>query len=169
MTSFTGMYSRRPAMSLTMMGIVVLIGVVRVPAHAQEKSSTHNSGATHQFAQNLVNQTLAAHPEADEIGIAVQSSRSCRVVASTDRSDVGEACESDDRAPIETGKPHVGKEGGEFDVSVPLHDKAAAAVGSVTVRFKKAANQTNASVAAAATAIAHEMAQQIPSKAALTR
>ena len=145
--------------------VVGSMGAVAAQSQRAKKPATQQ--AAHPFAQTLVNKTLAAHPETDEIGISVQSARRCTVVASTDKSDVGETCEADDREPISTGKPHVGKEGGEFDVSVPLHDKTDAAVGALTVRFKKAAGQSNASVSEAATAIAKEMAEQIASKAAL--
>ncbi len=114
-----------------------------------------------------MDKTSTAHPETDEIGIAVQDGRHCTVVASTDKSDVGETCEEDDAAPIRTGKPLVGREDGEFDVSVPLHDRADRLVGAVAVRFRKAAGQTDASVTKQAMTIAGEMAKQIPSKAAL--
>ena len=146
---------------------VVVVVSFQVRPEAQRGTPTTHAAAIHAFAQSLVNKTLEAHPEADEIGISVPAARACTVVASSDKSDVGETCEADDSAPIRTGKPHVGKEAGDFDVSVPLHDKTGEAVGAVTVRFRKAAGQTNATVTTAATAIADEMARQIPSKATL--
>ena len=152
---------------LVLVAVVAVSGIGGVSAQTQRAKKPTVQPAVHTFAQTLVEKTLSAHPETDEIGISVQSTRGCSVVASTDKSDVGETCEADDRAPIRTGKPHVGKEAGEFDVSVPLHDKTNTAVGALTVRFKKAAGQTNASVTDAAIAIAKEMAEQIASKASL--
>lgn len=152
---------------LVVLSAIVVVSMGTVSAQSQQAKKPTKDPAPHAFAQTLVDKTLSAHPETDEIGISLQSTRGCTVVASTDKSDVGETCEADDRAPIRTGKPHVGKEAGEFDVSVPLHDKTGAAVGALTVRFKKTAGQTNTSVTDAATAIAKEMAEQIASKAAL--
>ncbi|MGH9411145.1 MAG: PDC sensor domain-containing protein [Vicinamibacterales bacterium] len=149
------------------LGVTAVFTFVGLSGNAQETQAKTAQPSAHRFAQTLVDKTLAAHPESDEIGIAVPSGRRCTVVASSDKSDVGETCEADDSAPIRTGKPHVGKEGGEFDVAVPLHDKTGAPVGAVTVRFKKANGQVNASVTSAAVAIADELAGQIPSKAAL--
>ena len=159
--------TRRSIRWLAVLGAIAIGSMGAVSAQSPQARKSTTQPVAHPFAQALVDKTLAAHPETDEIGISVQSGRRCTVVASTDKSDVGETCEADDRAPISTGKPHVGKEAGEFDVSVPLHDKTDAAVGALTVRFKKAASQTNASVTDAARAIAKEMADQIASKAAL--
>jgi hypothetical protein len=145
------------------LGSLILLASLVTPVQAQRARPK----SAQPFAQTLVEKTLAAHPETDEIGIAVQSSTACTVVASSDRSDVGETCEEDDRMPIKTGRPSVGKEDGEFDVAVPLRDKTGTPVGAVSIRFKKAAAQSNASVTNEATGIAKEMARQIPSKTAL--
>lgn len=121
------------------------------------------------FAQNLVNQTKAMHPEADEIGISIRSARGCRTIASTDPSDIGEACEKDDMAPMRTGKPYVEKERDGYDVSVPLRDAHGRLIGSLGVGFKPQAGQTQAQVTSAAEKISKEMSSKISSKAELSR
>jgi hypothetical protein len=80
---------------------------------------SQKNGKTKSFAQMLVEQTQAKHPEADEIGISVSSSHGCRTIASTDAGDIGEACEKEDSEPMRTGKPYVEKEKDGFDLSVP--------------------------------------------------
>jgi hypothetical protein len=119
------------------------------------------------FAQALVEQTKARHPEAGEVGFAVRLKSGCKTIASTDPGDVGEACEKDDVAPMQTGKPYVEKEGDGYDVSVPLRDAQGRLIGSLGVGFKREAGQTKSKLTAAALAIAKELAPQIPSKAKL--
>jgi hypothetical protein len=121
------------------------------------------------FAQRLVDQTKAAHPEADEIGISVRSARGCRTIASTDPTDIGEACEKDDLAPMQTGKPYVEKERDGYDVSVPLRDAHGRLIGSLGVGFKRQSGQTQAQVTSAAEKISKEIASRISSKAELSR
>jgi len=141
------------------LGVVALALSPLVSANQTTKKKT--------FAQTLVEQTLANHPEADEIGIAVQSSRGCRTIASTDKSDIGEACEKDDIAPMRSGKPYVEREKDGFDVSVPLRDAQRKIIGSLGIGLKKAEGQTRHSVVAQATTIAEEIQPLIPSKARL--
>jgi hypothetical protein len=138
------------------------IGATPGTAHAQARPA---KGRT--FAQQLVETTATAHPEADEIGISVTTRNGCVGIASTDKSDVGEKCEADDVTPMTTGKPSVGKEEGGYDVSFPLRDKAGTVIGVVGIGFKAAPGQTTASVTELARKIAAEMAAKIPSKATL--
>ena len=119
------------------------------------------------FAQKLVETTLAQHPEADEVGISTYTRGGCYGIASTDKSDIGEKCEKDDIAPMQTGKPYVEREKDGFDVSVPLHDSAGKIIGSLGVGFKRAAGQTEASVTEQAQKIAAELESRISLKAKL--
>jgi hypothetical protein len=119
------------------------------------------------FAQKLVEETLAKHPEFDEISISANTGRGCIGIASTDKSDVGEKCEKEDSEPMRTGKPVVEKEKDGFDVSLPLHDAGGTMIGAVGFGFKPAPGQTPGSVTELARKIAAEMELQIPSKAKL--
>lgn len=131
---------------------------------AGSQSSTHKREI---FAQRLVDSTQAKHPETDEIGISAMTKRGCFGIASTDPSDVGEKCEAEDLRPIRTRKAYVEKEGGGFDISLPLYDSAGKLVGSVGIGFKSSAGHSSAELTQKAKEIAEEMAKQIPSKAAL--
>jgi hypothetical protein len=119
------------------------------------------------LAQKLVEAAQAKHPEVDEIGILATTSRGCRGIASTDRTDIGEQCEADDVVPMRTGKPSVEKEGQGYDVAVLLHDAAGKTIGVLVVGFKGAPGQTEASARQRALEIEAEMAKQITSKADL--
>lgn len=145
---------------------VVAFGVCMVPALANAQGSAPKGKS---LAQKLVEQTQAQHPEATEIGIVTVSARGCRTIASTDKGDIGEKCETDDSAPIKTGKPYVEKEKDGYDVSLPLHDTAGKAIGAVGIEFKLEAGQTAANMTEKAKQIAGEMEKQISSKAALTK
>lgn len=119
------------------------------------------------FAQTLVEQAKAKHAEADEVGIAVRLKSGCKTIASTDAGDVGETCEEDDIAPMQTGKPYVEKERDGYDVSVPLRDAQGRMIGSLGIGFKPATGQTESTRTAEALKISREMSAQIPSKATL--
>ena len=119
------------------------------------------------LAQKLVETTQAKHPELDEVGISATTASGCRGIASTDKSDIGEKCEKDDLAPMQTGKPFVEKEKDGYDISVPLHDSTGKIIGTLGIGFKPAAGQTEASLTEQAQKIAAEMEAQIPSKAKL--
>ncbi|HKQ87702.1 MAG TPA: hypothetical protein VJS43_13145 [Candidatus Acidoferrales bacterium] len=121
------------------------------------------------LAQKLVNDAHARHPEASEIGIVTTGSKGCTTIASTDKSDIGEKCEADDSEPIRTGKPYVGKEGKNFDVTLPLHDESGKTVGSVGIELAPRSGQTQADVVKRAQDIAKEMEAAIPSKASLSQ
>ena len=151
-----------PALIRTALWVALFIAALPVLSSTQTKTQP---GKT--FAQNLVEATLAKHPESDEIGISANTSRGCIGIASTDKSDVGGKCEKEDSEPMRTGKPVVEKEKDGFDVSLPLHDSTGMIIGAVGVGFKSVPGQTEASVTEQARKIAAEMESQIPSKAKL--
>jgi hypothetical protein len=151
-----------PALIRTALWVALFIAALPVLSSTQTKTQP---GKT--FAQNLVEATLAKHPESDEIGISANTSRGCIGIASTDKSDVGGKCEKEDSEPMRTGKPVVEKEKDGFDVSLPLHDSTGKIIGALGIGFKPAPGQTEASVTKLAMKIASEMEAQIPSKAAL--
>jgi hypothetical protein len=122
--------------------------------------------ATHAFAQSLVNQLHSAHPEFSEIGIsAVIPGEGCYGLASTDKTDIGEKCESDDVVPLHTGRASIGTEGKNLDISLPLHDASGKMVGVIGIETAPGANRA-ATLSNVRTAV-RKIEQQIPSKAKL--
>lgn len=122
--------------------------------------------ATHAFAQNLVNQLHSAHPAFSEIGIsAVIPGKGCYGLASTDKSDIGEKCESDDVVPLHTGRAFIGTEGRNLDISLPLHDASGNIVGVIGIETAPGADR--AATLSNVRAAVRKIEQQIPSKAKL--
>ncbi|MDP2530374.1 MAG: PDC sensor domain-containing protein [Candidatus Palauibacterales bacterium] len=157
-------YGQPIPIAFTGMAMVATL-LVSVPAAPAAAQSTKAEGKI--LAQRLVEAAQAEHPEADEIGIMASTGHGCVGIASTDKSDIGEKCETDDIKPMRTGKPSVGREEGGFDVSLPLHDSSGTLVGVVGIGFKSAPGQTKASVLKQARNMASEMEKRIPSKAKL--
>jgi hypothetical protein len=146
----------------TLLLMITLTCILPALASAQKAAPKAKS-----LAQKLVEATQAKHSELDEVGISTTTASGCSGIASTDKSDIGEKCEKDDLAPMQTGKPFVEKEKDGYDVSVPLHDSTGKIIGTLGIGFKPVAGQTEASVTAQAQRIAAEMEAQIPSKAKL--
>lgn len=126
------------------------------------------SPARESLAQHLVAKTMSAHPRLTEVGISVRSAHGCHSIASTDAGDIGERCESGDLRVMRTNRPYAVKERDGFDVSLPLHDASGKLIGSVAMEFRLKSRETNQSVIAEASKIAHEMEAQIPSKTSLS-
>jgi len=145
---------------------IAAFGVCLASAMTMAQTARHPAKS---MAQKLVEDTHAQHPEATEIGIVTVSAKGCRTIASTDKGDIGEKCESDDSAPMKTGKPYAEKEKDGYDISLPLHDATGKAIGAVGIEFKLQTGQTAANMTEKAKQIAGEMEKQIPSKAALSK
>lgn len=141
--------------------VAAFVGILAIPSTGVSQTRGNS------LAQKLVDDAHAKHPEAAEIGIAVIGSKGCSTIASTDKKDVGEKCEAEDSEPIRTGKPHVEKEGKEFDVTLPLRDMSAKIVGSVGIELAPKSGQAEVDVVKQAQDIEKEMEQAIPSKTSL--
>jgi sensor histidine kinase regulating citrate/malate metabolism len=158
----------RIARAVAAFAIAMLVSGLSAPLAAQAKpKTTTKPQAGEIFAQKLVTEMRAEHPEADELGIMTMTRRGCVGIASTDKADVGEKCEADDSAPMRTGKPQVGKEEGGYAVSLPLHDSAGKVIGAVAIEFRAAKDRTKASATEEARKIERAMAAKLSSKAKL--
>ncbi len=130
-------------------------------------------GADRNFAQHLVEATLAKHPELAgvELSSTPPGTSQCQTVASTDPHDLGDKCDNDEFTAIKTGKPFAESEveNGQhvWDITSPRHDSSGKFVGTVGMDVKPQPGQTKPVVLRLTGAIVHEMEQQIPSKAAL--
>jgi hypothetical protein len=121
-------------------------------------------------AQQLVNRTVAAHPELAGLELAVVNDGVCKTVAATAPEDIGERCDADELGPMRTGEPDVeapSKGDPVYDITQALHDSAGRLIGAVGMDLKPAAGQGRAAVLAKARAILREMEAGIASKAAL--
>jgi iron complex outermembrane receptor protein len=122
------------------------------------------------YAQQLVNETLAAHPDIMglEISAAYAKKNDCTTIASDETLGIGEKCDQDEYTVMETDKPFADKtkEHGKefFDVNVPLHDANGKVLAVVGVDFKPDPKQTAAQASERAQQIAKEIEAKVPSR-----
>ena len=118
------------------------------------------------FAQALVEDTVAKHPELEGLGLATvpPDGHDCVTIADTDAKELGDKCDKGEVAVMKTGKPTVEKEGDGYDVTLPLH-VSGKTIGIIGMDFKL--DQAEAGLLDRAKAIAKEMEDQIPSKSKL--
>ncbi|HEV7445699.1 MAG: hypothetical protein JWO04_5282 [Gammaproteobacteria bacterium] len=123
------------------------------------------------YAQTLVNEQMAKHPELLVLGMHAPkpgAKDSHMIAANLDR--IGKADDEDDLAVAQERKtilaPNV-KEPTKFEVAVPLKDASGKVIGSLSTVFKYAAGDDEVKMHTAALAIRDEMAKKIPNVAAL--
>jgi hypothetical protein len=118
------------------------------------------------FAQVLVENTAAKHPELEGIGLATTppDGHDCVTIADTDAKELGDKCDKGELAVMETGKSTVEKEGDGYDVTVPFHVNGKT-IGIIGMDFKL--DQQEAGLLDRAKSIAKEVEDQIPEKSKL--
>jgi hypothetical protein len=123
------------------------------------------------YAQTLINETVAKHPELLVLGmhaIKPGSKGSHMIAANLDR--IGKDDDEDDLAVSKEHKtilaPNI-KEPTKFEVAVPLKDAGGQVIGSLSTVFKYAAGDDEVKMHAAAVAIRDDLARKIPNVAAL--
>jgi hypothetical protein len=125
------------------------------------------------YAQNLVAETLSAHPELTGVELsAIPPGRSqCVTIASTETKGVGEKCDKDEFTAMKTNKPFVEKEkeGGKivYDVTIPIHDAAGKIIATAGLDFKPEPGQTDEQITKGAVQVAKELESKLTSKAKL--
>ena len=121
-------------------------------------------------AQQLVNRTVAAHPELAGLELALVTDGACRTVAATAPEDIGERCDADELGPMRTGRPDIEAPSASdpvYDITQALHDRAGRLIGAVGMDLRSEAGHDRAAILARARAILREMEAAIASKAAL--
>jgi hypothetical protein len=118
------------------------------------------------FAQALVENTVAKHPELEGLGLATipPGGHDCVTIADTDAKELGDKCDKGELAVMKTGKSTVEKEGDGYDVTVPLH-VSGKTIGIIGMDFKL--DQQEVGLLDRAKLIAKEVEDQIPSKSKL--
>ncbi|HZP63052.1 MAG TPA: hypothetical protein VFB28_06505 [Terriglobales bacterium] len=118
------------------------------------------------FAQSLIEETLAKHPELEGIGLGTTppNSRECVDIADTDAKEIGDKCDKGELTVIKTGKPAIEKESDAYDVTEPFQ-VSGKTIGTIGLDFKL--DQQEAGLLDRANAIAKEIESQIPSKSKL--
>ena len=133
-------------------------------------SSAQTASAPKNYAQKLVADTMAAHPDLHglEIDATPPSKTTCVTIASDKPGDVGVKCDPDEVALIKGGKLIVEKdqENGKdiWVVTLPLQDANGTAIAGVAVELLAGPDQTDASSTEKAHQIAKEMGAKIASR-----
>jgi hypothetical protein len=112
---------------------------------------------------------LREHPQLSALEIAVDTAGTCRTIAASDPTDVGEACDDDEVGPMRTGQADVEaptKDDPVYDITQALHDASGRLIGAVGMDIPPRGQSRDAVVALAATLL-HELESRISSKASL--
>ncbi|HYY71973.1 MAG TPA: PDC sensor domain-containing protein [Candidatus Bathyarchaeia archaeon] len=122
------------------------------------------------YAQKLVEQTLAAHPEllGLELAATPPGKTQCVTIASSETKGIGEKCDKDEFTAMKTNKPFIEKEkenGKEvYDVTIPIHDANGKIIATAGIDFKPAPDQSDAKVTELSQQIAKELETKVTTK-----
>jgi len=122
------------------------------------------------YAQQLVNDTLAANPDIMglEISAAYAQKDKCTTIASDEELGIGEKCDQDEYSVMKSNKPFADKvtEHGKefFDVNVPIHDASGKILAVVGVDFQPDPKQTATQASERAQQIAKQIEAKVPSR-----
>ncbi|MGH8263072.1 MAG: hypothetical protein ACRETU_11055 [Steroidobacterales bacterium] len=123
------------------------------------------------YAQKLVNEVMAKHPELAVVGMhapAPGRKESTMIASNLDR--IGKADDEDDLAVANEHKtilaPNL-KDPAKFEVAIPLKDASGKVIGSLSTVFKYKAGDDELKMHAAALAIRDALAKRIASAGAL--
>src|ERR1700687_4798300 len=90
------------------------------------------------YAQSLLEQALARHPEVATLAMHVTPPKSSdNVIIASNFGSLGKKADEDDLSVLKTGQPkmEVGKKGNRFSVELPLQDVSGDTIGVLAVAF----------------------------------
>ncbi len=124
------------------------------------------------YAQELVNQTVAAHPDLLVVAMHVTPpGASENVIIASNIGRIGKRADAEDRKVIDTGETlaKVNRNGDRFEVELVLHDASRRAIGALAIVFPYRPGDERQRFEKAAEAIRDELATRIPDLASLVR
>jgi len=130
----------------------------------------YSSTSTNTYAQKLVDETLAKHPELQILALHVTPPNSTdNVILASSIGRIGKKADEDDMRVIKTGEPllEVHVSGKRFEVELQLHDRAGKTIGAVSTVFPYQPGDDKAQFKQKAEAIRAELEKKIPSVAKL--
>src|SRR5260370_15840431 len=122
------------------------------------------------YAQSLVERTLARHPEVATLAMHVTPPNSAdNVIIASNFGRIGKQADGDDLGVIKTGKPkmEVGKTGDRFSVELPLQDVSGDTIGALAIAFPYKAGEDKAEFLKLAEKIRDELRRRITNAANL--
>jgi iron complex outermembrane receptor protein len=120
------------------------------------------------YAQKLVDQTIAKHPELRQIGLhsIPPNSSDSMIIAINDPKKVGKKSDPDDLEVMKTGKPSVEiiyrKQ--IYELGFPLLDRSGNIIGVAVMEIKLSAEKSKESALQRGKIIQEELRKEIPSK-----
>jgi hypothetical protein len=120
------------------------------------------------YAQKLVDQTIAKHPELRQIGLhsIPPNSSESMIIAINDPKKVGKKSDPDDLEVMKTGKPSVEIIDRKqiYDLGFPLLDRSGKIIGVAVMEIKLSAEKSKESALKRGKIIQQELRKEIPSK-----
>ena len=134
---------------------------------AKEMDPTYTAPAP--FAQKLVDQALARHPEVILLAIHAQPPGRKNLIVASNFGRIGKIGDEDDMRCIRTGKPNleVDPKGTHFEAEIVLKDKGGKTIGALGVVFNYKPGDDKAAYRRIADQIEAEMQEQLPTEASL--
>ena len=114
------------------------------------------------FAQQLVNQALAMHPEVILMAIHAQPPGHGNLIVASNFGRIGKKGDEDDMRCIRTGKPNLEVNGPHFEDELALKDKSGRTIGALGVVFNYKPGDDKQKLVAIAEEIGREMQRQLP-------
>jgi hypothetical protein len=125
-----------------------------------EMDATYTQSAA--FAQRLVNQALAMHPEVLLMAIHAQAPGHGNLIVASNFGRIGKKGDEDDMRCIRTGKPNLEVNGPHFEVELALKDKSGRTIGALSAVFNYKPGDDKQPRIATAEEIGREMQRQLP-------
>jgi iron complex outermembrane receptor protein len=119
------------------------------------------------FAQKLVDQALAKHPEVLLLAIHAQPRGHPNVIVASNFGRIGKIGDEDDMRCIRTGKPNLEVNGTHFESQLALRDKSSKAIGALAVVFNYKPGVDRDALIQIARQIRKEMQEQLPDEGML--
>jgi hypothetical protein len=134
---------------------------------AKEMDPSYTKAAP--FAQKLVDEALAKHPEIILIAIHAQPPDHKNLIVASNFGRIGKIGDEDDLRCIRTGKSNleVAPTGNHFEDELVLQDASGKTIGALGVVFHYKAGDDKAAMAKIAEQVRDEMKAQLPNKSAL--
>lgn len=133
----------------------------------KEMDATYTKAAP--FAQKLVDDALASHPEVILIAIHAQPPGHKNVIVASNFGRIGKIGDEDDMRCIHTGKANleISPSGNHFEDELVLQDQSGKTIGALGVVFNYKPGDDKEAMAKIATQIRDEMKAKTPSASAL--
>ena len=132
---------------------------LRTP-EAKEMNPTFTKAAP--FAQKLVDQALAAHPQV--LLLAIHAGAPKYEIIASNFGRIGKLGDEDDLRCIHTGKDNleVNEKGNHYEDQTPLRDKSGKIIGAIGIVFSYKQGDDKMALQKVANEVAKEMQEQIP-------